>query len=269
MPSCIGFFGCGQMARALAKGFLKSGVRRPTEIVGSDPIEQARHAFRADSGADIAESNAALVQRCSVLILAVKPQAAKAVFAEIRHLLSAKHLLISIAAGVPLAKLSQLAGQDCRLVRVMPNTPCLVGAGASAFTAGANATPEDRALVRQLLESVGLVHEVNENLLDAVTGLSGSGPAYVFQMIEALSDGGVRAGLPRDVSNSLAAQTVLGAAQMVLETKLHPGQLKDMVASPNGTTIAGLAVLESRAVRSAFLDAVMAATDRSKELGSS
>jgi pyrroline-5-carboxylate reductase len=144
-----------------------------------------------------------------------------------------------------------------------------VGAGASAFTVGAHATAEDRALVRQLLESVSVVHEVAENLMDAVTGLSGSGPAYVFQVIEALSDGGVRAGLPRDVSNSLAARTVLGAAQMVLETGLHPGQLKDMVASPKGTTMAGLAVLESRAVRSAFLDAVLAATDRSKELGAS
>lgn len=267
VSSRIGFLGCGQMARALARGFVRAGVCQPQDIAGSDPVEAARARFREETGADVANSNHDLVQRCEVIIAAVKPQSIQTVLEEVRGGLTADRLLVSIAAGVPLSRLSQSAGSQCRLIRVMPNTPCLVGAAASAFAAGQNTTPEDRALVRRLFESVGVAYEVSETLLDAVTGLSGSGPAFVYQVIEALSDGGVRAGLPRDVATALAAQTVMGAARMVLDTGLHPAQLKDMVASPQGTTIAGLAVLESRAVRSAFLDAVVVAAERSRQLG--
>ena len=175
--------------------------------------------------------------------------------------------MISIAAGVPLAKLEALLSAGARVIRVMPNTPALVGASASAFALGAAATREDAALTERLFSAVGIAYEVKERLLDAVTGLSGSGPAYVCLLIEALSDGGVAAGLPRDVATRLAAQTVLGSAKMVLETGQHPAVLKDMVTSPGGTTIEGLHELEKAGVRGAFMNAVRAAAEKSKQLG--
>jgi pyrroline-5-carboxylate reductase len=189
------------------------------------------------------------------------------VLSELRGQLTQSHLVISIAAGIPLATIAQGLGPGPRLVRVMPNTPCLVGSGASAYCLGPGATPADRELVGRLLAAVGRAVQTPEKLLDAVTGLSGSGPAFVYVMIEALSDGGVNMGLPRDVATTLAAQTVLGAAQMVLTTGQHPGALKDQVASPGGTTIAGLQALEEHGLRAALIAAVEAATNRSMELG--
>jgi pyrroline-5-carboxylate reductase len=186
---------------------------------------------------------------------------------EIRSTLSDRHLLVSIAAGIGLRQLVESLGPERRLIRVMPNTPCLVGASASGYAPAEAATAEDVALVDLLLNAVGRAFRVPEGLLDVVTGLSASGPAFVYVMIEALSDGGVRMGLPRDVATALAAQTVFGSAKMVLETKLHPGALKDMVASPAGTTIAGLHALERGGFRAALMDAVEAATRRSMELG--
>ncbi|MCA9267308.1 MAG: pyrroline-5-carboxylate reductase, partial [Planctomycetales bacterium] len=200
-----------------------------------------------------------------VVFLAVKPQNAAAVAAELHDGLG-DALLVSIVAGVTLAQLQEWFGAD-RVVRVMPNTPCLVGQCAAAFSAAAGARPEDRACVEQLLKSVGLAFELPERLLDAVTGLSGSGPAFVYLFIEALSDGGVQMGLPRHVATALAAQTVKGAAELVLQTGEHPAALKDKVASPGGTTIAGLATLEAAAVRGGVIAAVAAATRRSQELG--
>jgi pyrroline-5-carboxylate reductase len=178
-------------------------------------------------------------------------------------------VLISIAAGVPLARLEQGLPEKARVIRVMPNTPALIAAGASAYAPGKHATPEDADLAGRLLSAVGLALPVKESLLDAVTGLSGSGPAYVYQFIEALSDGGVATGLPREVATRLAAQTVLGAARMVLETGLHPGVLKDQVTSPGGTTIEGLHELEKGGMRGAVMNAVRAATERSRKLGQS
>jgi len=178
-----------------------------------------------------------------------------------------RHLVISIAAGVTIQTLADELGSAVRLVRVMPNTPCLVGASATGYSPGLTATQADVELVGKLFSAVGKAYRVSEPLLDAVTGLSGSGPAYVYLMIEAMADGGVRCGLPRDVAQSLAAQTVLGAAKMVLETGQHPAALKDAVASPGGTTIAGLQVLERAAFRAAAIDAVEAATRRAQELG--
>ena len=204
-----------------------------------------------------------------VLVLAVKPDQVGGVLADIRDCFTAKHCLISIAAGVPLAKLEAGLGAGARLIRVMPNTPALVGASASAYALGKSALLEDGELVHKLLSAVGVSFQVKESLLDAVTGLSGSGPAYVYLFIDGLSDGGVAAGLPRDIATRLAAQTVLGGAKMVLETGLHPGVLKDMVTSPGGTTIEGLHELEKGKVRGTLISAVRAATEKSKKLGQS
>jgi pyrroline-5-carboxylate reductase len=202
------------------------------------------------------------------LILAVKPQNMAVLLAEIRPSAAARHLIISIAAGVTLSQLADGVGADRRLIRVMPNTPCLVGASAAGYAAAPTATAADCRLVDRLMSSVGKAFALPEKLLDAVTGHSGSGPAYVFLMIEALSDGGVLVGLPRDVATQLAAQTVFGAARMLLETNQHPGVLKDQVASPGGTTIAGLHALEKAGFRAALMDAVQAATERATELAS-
>ena len=208
-----------------------------------------------------------MVLSSQAIVLAVKPQSMPQVLAELRPLVGPDHLIISIAAGVTLSAMTDGLGSNRRLVRVMPNTPALLGEGASGYCMGSATKPEDEATVRLCLDAVGRSYRVPEHLLDAVTGLSGSGPAFVYLMIEALSDGGVRVGLPRDIATALAAQTVLGAAKMVLETGLHPGVLKDQVTSPGGTTIAGLHALERGGLRAALMNAVEAATSRSQELG--
>jgi pyrroline-5-carboxylate reductase len=232
-------------------------------------VVAARRQFAKEIRAREAASNPELVGKARVLILAVKPGQVDEVLAEIRPRFTRHHLLISIAAGVPLSRLEAGLGGRARVIRVMPNTPALVGASASGFAVGKSARPGDASLALRLLSSVGVAYQVKEALLDAVTGLSGSGPAYVYLVIEALSDGGVAAGLPRDVATRLAAQTVLGAARMVLETGQHPGALKDMVTSPGGTTIDGLHELEKAKVRGAFMSAVRAAAEKSKRLGQS
>lgn len=255
------------MARALAKGWIAAGLVAADRACASDPVPQACQAFQRETGARTSAENGATVAASDLLVLAVKPQMMKTLLAEIRPLTTPRQLIVSIAAGIPLRQLAEGLGSDRRLVRVMPNTPCLVGSSASGYSAGEAATKDDVALVDRLLNAVGRAFALPESLLDAVTGLSGSGPAFVYVMIEALSDGGVRVGLPRDVATALAAQTVFGAAKMVLETGTHPGLLKDMVASPGGTTIAGLHALERGGLRAALMDAVEVATRRSAELG--
>jgi pyrroline-5-carboxylate reductase len=267
IPSTFGFLGAGQMATALARAWLNAGLLRPEQVRASDPSATAREAFRTATGVTATVDNSELVANSDVVFLAVKPQMMASLLSEVRPFWTSRHLVVSVAAGVTLRQLADGIGPTGRLVRVMPNTPCLVSASASAFTAGPNTTAEDVALVQRLLDAVGTAFSVPEGQLDAVTGLSGSGPAFVYVMIEALSDGGVRVGLPRDVALSLAAQTVLGAAKMVLETGLHPGLLKDRVASPGGTTIAGLHALERGGLRGVLMDAVEAATLRSAEMG--
>ena len=255
------------MATALAQGFIRSGLATAGQVLASDPSEAARSAFARDVGATTTLANPEVVRFADVLFLAVKPDQAAIVLGDIREHFTPRHLLISIAAGVPLAKLESGLGAGARLIRVMPNTPALVGASATAFALNKSALADDAALAQKLFSAVGVAFQVKEALLDAVTGLSGSGPAYVYLFIEGLSDGGVAAGLPRDVATRLAAQTVLGSAKMVLETGLHPGALKDMVASPGGTTIEGLHELEKGGLRGTLISAVRAASEKSKKLG--
>lgn len=263
----IGFLGTGKMATALAKGFIRAGLVAPKQLFGSDPVSVARVAFGKETGARILPSNVRVVEQASVLVLATKPDQTGAVLAGVRARFTRRHLLISIAAGIPTAKLEAALPAGARVIRVMPNTPALVGSSASGFALGKSATRADGELAQRLFSAVGVAFQLKESLLDAVTGLSGSGPAYVYQFIEALSDGGVAAGLPRDVATKLAAQTVLGAAKMVLETGQHPGALKDMVTSPGGTTIEGLQELEKGKLRGTVMSAVRAATEKSRKLG--
>lgn len=263
----IGFLGAGKMAGALAKGFINAKLVEAGQIIASDVYESARTSFSWAVGAKTTEANPEVLQFAKVIILAVKPDQVADVLKEIRVHFTEKHLLISIAAGVTIARLQAGLSEAARVIRVMPNTPALVGASATAFALGRAAKPEDGELAKKLFASVGVAYQVKEALLDAVTGLSGSGPAYVYLMIEALSDGGVAAGLPRDVATKLAAQTLLGAAKMVLETDEHPGALKDMVTSPGGTTIEGLHELEKGGLRGTLMNAVRAAAEKSKKLG--
>jgi pyrroline-5-carboxylate reductase len=262
----LGFIGAGQMARALAQGFVAAGLIEARRVTAFDPVPAALGDFCSlVSGSIAATSNRQVVERSEVVLLAVKPQMIPAVSAELKSQFGDK-LLISIAAGVRLKTLAESFGSN-RMIRVMPNMPALVGCSASGYSLGAGASAEDGQLVEQLFGAVGRAVAVDEKLLDAVTGLSGSGPAFVFVMIEALADGGVRMGLPRAVALALAAQTCKGAAEMVLATGEHPATLKDRVASPGGTTIAGLQALETGAVRAALMAAVEAATRRATELG--
>ncbi len=254
------------MATALVEGMIRAGLAEPGSITASDPSPAARAALAGSSGVVVVESNPEVACQCDVIVLAVKPQTMAQALEGLRPAVTSDHLIVSVAAGTTIATIAGCLGRECRVIRVMSNTPALVGQGASAYALCAGATARDEALVKSLLEGVGVAVAVPESLLDAVTGLSGSGPAFVYLMIEALSDGGVRAGLPRDVATLLASQTVLGAARMVRETGLHPGVLKDQVASPGGTTIAGLHALEQAGVRGAFMDAVLAAARRAAEL---
>jgi pyrroline-5-carboxylate reductase len=262
----IAFFGAGRMATALARGLLDAGLCEASQVLASDVDPAQRAAFEKETGIRAVARNAEAAEWCDVAVLAVKPNHAHEVLAEIRKPFGGR-LLLSIAAGISLPSLDAELEESARTVRAMPNTPALVRCAASAYSAGRNATEADLVLVESILGSVGIALRLPEKMLDAVTGLSGSGPAYLFLSIEALSDGGVEMGLPRGVALRLAAQTVLGAAQMVLTTGKHPGELKDMVTSPGGTTIEGLRALEQSGVRAAFMSAVRAATEKSRKLG--
>ena len=263
----VGFLGAGKMATALGSGLVRAGIAAKENLIASDVSAQARETFARATGGKTTGFNPDVAKGASALIVAVKPDQVEGLLKEISPALNERHLIISIAAGVTVARMETSLPPGTRVVRVMPNTPALVGASASAFALGKNAAAEDAELVTKLLSSVGTAFQVKEALLDAVTGLSGSGPAYVYLIIEALSDGGVAAGLPRDIATKLAAQTVLGAAKMVLETNMHPGTLKDMVTSPGGTTIEGLHELEKGGLRAALINAVRAATEKARKLG--
>ncbi|HHY92845.1 MAG TPA: pyrroline-5-carboxylate reductase [Firmicutes bacterium] len=266
MADRVGFIGGGAMAEALLKGFTAQGlIKAPDTLVSDINAERVAHLTQV-LGVQGAADNKALLAATDIVFLAVKPQAAAGMLAGLKGTWEARHLVVSIMAGVPTSYLDGWVA-PARLVRVMPNTPCLVQAGAAGVAPGPRALPSDVDKVAELLGAVGKACILNEELLDAVTGLSGSAPAYVYMFIEALADGGVLAGLPRPVAQLLAAQTVLGAAKMVLETGEHPGSLKDRVASPAGTTIAGIAALEAGGFRGLVLQAVQAGAERSAELG--
>jgi len=264
----VGFIGAGQMATALARGMVAAGLVDAGSVRASDPSATARKRLAAAVGGDVltTDSNAEVVQESDVLVLAVKPHLMQGVCATLADGLRGDQLVVTVAAGIRVKSYLGWLGAKVRLVRVMPNTPCMVGSGACGYCLGGAADQADAELVDRLLSAVGRALRVEERLLDAVTGLSGSGPALIFIMIEELADGGVRAGLPRDAALMLAAQTVFGAADMVLQTGEHPGVLKDRVASPGGTTIAGIETLELHGVRGALIDAVRAAAERSIEL---
>jgi pyrroline-5-carboxylate reductase len=263
----IGFIGAGNMAEALMKGIISAGLAMKEEITAGEIVVERKEYIARTIGARMTADNVEVVKSANIIVLAVKPQQMGTVLEELKPYLTVDHLLISIAAGIRISYIESKLNVGVRVIRVMPNNPCLVAASASAFSLGKCAKPHDKDLVMRILQSVGIAFQVDEKLLDAVTGLSGSGPAFVYLVIESMADGGVLAGLPRDISQKLAAQTVLGAAKTVLETNGHPGFLKDMVASPAGTTIEGLKVLEKAAVRGAFIEAVEAAAKKSKELG--
>ena len=261
----LGFVGGGMMAEAFIAGILDKHVLEPEEILVSEHnaarMKDLHEKYHVQTFA-----NASFIEDVDMVFLAVKPNSAIAALEEIKVRLRKDTVLVSIVAGFPLAKLEKIVpGQP--VIRVMPNTPVAVGAGMSAYALGAYADAIAEAHLTELLHASGKTICLQESLMDAVTGLSGSGPAFMFLVIDALSDGGVAAGLPRKAAVLLAAQTVFGAAKMVLETERHPDELRDQVTSPNGTTIAGLRVLEERAVRGAFLDAVVAAAEKSRNLG--
>ncbi|MEO0531434.1 MAG: pyrroline-5-carboxylate reductase [Planctomycetota bacterium] len=266
----IGFLGAGRMAQALAAGFVRAGLTDASNVIAYDHTEAAREAFgeAVGPGAKLAGSAAEMAKAARIVFLAVKPaHAAEALASITDSWRSGEQLLVSVAAGVTICTIEAALPVGSAVIRVMPNTPCLVGQGASCYAPGENATEAHRSDTGRLLSAVGYAIETTEGLLDAVTGLSGSGPAFVYTVIEALADGGVRAGLPRALAADLAAQTVAGAAAMVTTTGQHPAALRDAVASPGGTTIAGLAELERHGLRSTLIEAVSAAARRSAELG--
>lgn len=267
MNKTLGFIGGGNMAAALVKGLLHSKVVPPEKIIVSDVKAERLAQLHEEHGVRTTSDNHALVREADVIVLSVKPQVIDKVLGAIGKEVLPKHLVISVAAGVPVAALEGRLSDGARVVRSMPNTPATVDAGATAIAAGTHATAEDLEIATALFTAVGRCVTLDENLLDAVTGLSGSGPAYVMLMIEALADGGVKVGLHRDTALLLAAQTVFGSAKLLLETGEHPGRLKDMVTSPGGTAIAGLHTLESGGLRRTLIDAVEAATSRAAVLG--
>ncbi len=263
----IGFLGAGNMGEALIHGLLHGHLCRPEQIICSDVRSERLKAIREQYGVKGTSHNVEVVKQSDIVVLAVKPQIMKQVVEEVAKSLDLSKLIISIAAGVPLDAIEACARKELKLIRVMPNICVSVREGVSAIAGGKHATKEDLMMAKTIFDSVGKSLFIDESLLDAVTGLSGSGPAYIFLIIDALADAGVKVGLSRDDALVMASHTVLGAAKMMIETGEHPGKLKDMVTSPGGTAIAGLHTLEQGGVRTTLINAVEVATERSKVLG--
>lgn len=262
----LGIIGCGKMGTALLKGVLKDGVCAEGDVLLNDKIAAAVDAVLAEHPGAQAREHTEILAEADVVLLCVKPQDFPPTLQPMASL-DGDPLFVSIAAGLSTEKIEAYLGGSRRVIRVMPNTPALVGKGASAFSLGTHATEADAEIAEKLLGAVGTVSRVPEKLIDAVTGVSGSGPAYIYTVIEALADGGVLMGLPKADALLLAAQTVSGAAEMVLQTGKHPAELRDMVTSPGGTTIAGLAKLEEHGIRTALMECVRASSEKAAELG--
>jgi len=263
----LGFIGGGNMGGALIKGLTAAGLPRPDQILVHDVDRDRLRDLESSYGVKAVDSLTDLVATATIVVLAVKPQVMNRVLTELKGRLPHRPLIISIAAGVAIDTIARGLGEDLPIVRVMPNTPALVQESASALARNAAVSDHQMEQALKLFEAVGVAVAVEEKLMDAVTGLSGSGPAYVLQFVESLIDGGVLMGLPRPIARKLVVQTVFGTARMILETGRHPAELKDMITSPGGTTISGLQVLEAAGLRGAIMDAVEAATLRSRELG--
>ncbi len=263
----IGFIGAGNMGEALIKGMLLSQSFSPQQLLASDKVSGRLKYLAKTYKIKAFEKNSEIVWRSEVIILAVKPQNLEEALKEVREGLSKDKLLISILAGIPVGKVQDFLKKGSKVIRAMPNAPALVQEGATAIFRGDQATEKDEQIARRIFDSVGkTIILQDESLMDAVTGLSGSGPAYVFVILESLSDGGVKMGLSREVATNLAIQTLAGAAKLARESRKHPGELKDMITSPGGTTIVGLKKLEEGGLRASLMEAVEAATLRAKEL---
>ncbi len=262
----IGFIGAGKMGSALIKGIIKAGIVKHDNIGASDVYEPFLRDLQTKMGIMVSTDNVVIAQKSDILILAVKPNTLESVLVDLRDHITSDKLVISIAAGVSLFTYEHALLNGTRIIRVMPNIAATVLEAASGIALGKNATPEDLKITLEIFSAVGTAVQVPESLMDAVTGLSGSGPAFIFPVIEAMADGAVLEGMDRKSAQILAAQTVLGAAKMVLETGMHPGELKDMVTSPGGTTIQGILALEEAGIRAAFMSAVIRASERSKKL---
>jgi pyrroline-5-carboxylate reductase len=263
----IGFIGAGNMAEALIRGLVRGQHVPAGNVVASGPRRERLDELAAAYGIDVTTDNGAVAARSGIVVLSIKPQIMDKVLLDIGGRLKPGTLVISIAAGVDTATIEEAVADSVHVVRAMPNTPALVGAAATAVSPGKHASAADLATARALFDAVGITVELDESQLDAVTGLSGSGPAYIFLILEALADAGVKVGLARRNAQRLAAQTVMGSAKLLLETDEHPGKLKDMVTSPGGTAIAGLHTLEQGGLRTTLINAVETATKRSRELG--
>lgn len=260
----LGFIGCGNMATAIMNGIVKNGVATAGDIIGSDLSKEGREKINASLGVEVTSDNKEVAQQADVLFLSVKPQFYEAVIAEIKNVVKDNQLIITIAPGKTLSWLSETFGKTLKIIRCMPNTPALVGEGITAACPNEQVTESDLDLAMKILTSFGKCEIVSENLMDVVTSVSGSSPAYVFMFIEAMADAAVADGMPRMQAYEFAAQAVLGSAKMVLETGKHPGELKDMVCSPGGTTIEAVRVLEEKGLRSAVFEAMKACTRKSR-----
>ena len=261
------FIGGGKMAEAIMSGIISSNFADKRDIFVSEPNGERQKYISKTIGVQVTGDNRKFLKDCGVIILAVKPNIVGSVLNDINTLVTKNHLIVSVAAGIPIRFMESHIPNECRVIRIMPNTPCLVNETAAGISLGRNANKKDEKLVVEMLSAVGKCFVVEEKLLDAVTGLSGSGPAFICMVIQALADGAVKMGLPRDIANTLAAQTTLGTAKMVLESDMHVMQLRDSVITPGGTTIEGIHELEHGALSSVLMNAVEAAALKSKEMG--
>ena len=261
----VGFIGLGNMAKAMISGMIAKKVVAPEDIIGSRRSEAERNSCAAQFGIRVTEDNIEVVKQADLLVLAIKPQYYSQILEKIKPYVEGK-CIVSIAPGKSIAFLHEMLGSNCTIIRTMPNTPALVGEGCTAVTFEEKVSVEKRGEIVHLFESFGKAYEIPESLMDVVVGVSGSSPAYVFMLIEAMADGAVLQGMPRELAYQFAAQAVLGSAKMVLETGMHPGELKDMVCSPGGTTIAAVQVLENKKFRSAIIEAENACIEKAKSL---